>query len=175
MINEKDKRKILFYGSLLDFIDSKVHLSTSMPCMRACAWQNQYKSVWMNQQNDIYDPKFWETAEETCGIIEFVYDNEVFLYHDNGMSPYDIMREYINTVYLKSPEEILAKATEFCKKERITFDKVSFEGVRYIVEDNEILNNELEVVGTWDGETITFNSREGMINHRHAILQNRHA
>ena len=32
--------------------------------MRACAWQNQYQSVWMNQQNDIYDPKFWETAEE---------------------------------------------------------------------------------------------------------------
>ena len=42
---EEGKRHILFYGSLLDFIDSKVQLSTTMPCMRACAWQNQYQSV----------------------------------------------------------------------------------------------------------------------------------
>ena len=89
--------------------------------MRACAWQNQYKSVWMNQQNDIYDPKFWETAEETCGIIEFVYDNDVFLYHDNGMSPYDIMTEYINTVYLKSPEEILAKNSNVLQERKNYF------------------------------------------------------
>ena len=53
--------------------------------------------------------------KETCGIIEFVYDNDVFLYHDNGMSPYDIMKN-ISIQFILSLQKILGKSNRILQE-----------------------------------------------------------
>ena len=182
---EEGKRHILFYGSLLEFIDSKVHLSTSMPCMRACAWQNQYQSVWMNQQNDIYDPKFWETAEETCGIIEFFHVDEIFRYHTNGLTPYDVMKQYVNTVLLKDKQDTLFTSFLNCCENsildnghEIIEEEIKYDGIGYSVmgpiDEMEVwfydeYEDDAMIIGLWDGEQIVFSSDEEKKKHEERV------
>lgn len=182
---EEGKRHILFYGSLLDFIDSKVQLSTTMPCMRACAWQNHYQSVWMNQQNDIYDPKFWETAEETCGIIEFFYEDEIFRYHTNGLTPYDVMKQYVNTVLLKDKQDTLFTSFLNCCKDsildeghEIIEEDIKYDGIGYSVmgpvDEMEVwfydqYEDDAMMIGLWDGAQIVFSSDEEKKKHEERV------
>ncbi len=102
-----NRRSVILWGSLFHFINDKTKID-EISSYESTIWFSRYTKYWYDLSLDVFNVNTWLNIEDT-------YKGQAELGsrpHINGLTPFDVMREYVIDKYSPDPEAVYKDAQD---------------------------------------------------------------